>query len=117
MGSIGYQTNGHSAQASHAANGNGVNGSGKSSQYDTVFARLSALQKEADDIHALLQSPGVSGELQKSLHDPDHLPDRELTDLSAAVVDSLERVTQDIAPSVSILTESFFGRRPCRMHA
>lgn len=109
MGSIGYHLNSHSAQASHATNGNGVNGSGKSSQYGTIFARLSALQKEADDIHALLQSQDVSAELHSSLHDPDHLPDRQLTDLSAGVVDSLERVTQDMAPSVSILTESFFG--------
>jgi len=67
------------------------------------------LRDEANEVHELLQSEEVASELNEKLHNPDDLPDKKLSGLCSEVVNSLESVNQDIAPSVSILTENFFA--------
>jgi hypothetical protein len=77
-------------------------------ELEQVRTRLQGLRREADELHAFLNSPSVQTKLYPLLHDPDVLPEKELSTLCGEVVDSLERVNLSIAPSVSILIDGFF---------
>lgn len=79
--------------------------------YDSVVSKLEDLRRKADELHALLKKPAIAKRLYSDLHDPDRLPCKTLSAGCADVVDSLERVSLEISPSVSILVDSFFGQQ------
>lgn len=79
------------------------------SEIEELRLRLEKLSRDADEVHALLDKQSVKTKLQPLLHDPDILPEKELSTLCTQVIDSLERVSLSISPSVSILVDGFFG--------
>lgn len=95
-------TNGHPSKTQPELNGR------TTSKIDAVAPALTALRNSADEVLRLLQDEDVSPLLYKMLHDPDQLPDKKLSGLCSEVVDSLERVSLEITPSVSILSDGFF---------
>lgn len=82
---------------------------GETYDYDSVLSKLEDLRRQADEVHLLLKSPGVADKLYSDLHGPDRLPNKQLSAVCSDVVDSLERVSLEISPSVSVLVDTFFG--------
>jgi gliotoxin/aspirochlorine biosynthesis O-methyltransferase len=78
--------------------------------------KLSNLKETLDRINAeirrvteQLDSADFEPVLTTQLHDPDVLPDEELTKAAGQVVDSMDALQLRLVPSVMLLADGFFG--------
>ncbi|KAF2219170.1 O-methyltransferase glim [Elsinoe ampelina] len=74
-----------------------------------LSAHLETLKRDAENVRDSLQSIDTSQTVYRALHDPDRLPNKDFESLCSSVVNSLEQVSQALVPSVSLLTDVFFG--------
>lgn len=77
-----------------------------------VLKELQELDDHVQRVLKTIQSPEMVSWLGKELHDPDQLPDQGLEDMALKVVDSMDQMQLQLVPSVSLLTDGFFGRNP-----
>ncbi|KAL4863830.1 hypothetical protein BDV12DRAFT_201696 [Aspergillus spectabilis] len=85
---------------------------GSSSTPTDLINLVSDLHELKDNVHRLhktIQSPAARSWLDKELHDYDKLPDKQLEELALELVDNMDRLQLDLVPSVSLLTDGFFG--------
>ncbi|KAL9125341.1 MAG: hypothetical protein Q9217_005442 [Psora testacea] len=70
---------------------------------------LDGLNGKVEEVLQQLDSPKFTTLLEEKLHDPDHLPDRQLEAMSSQVVDSMDKLQLRLVPSVMLLADGFFG--------
>ncbi|CAI7602448.1 unnamed protein product [Penicillium glandicola] len=75
----------------------------------TIASTLGGVKQQLEAAIHTLESPQIALALQEHLHNPDSLPNAPLTQLSAEVVDTAERLQHLLIPSVSLLADGFFG--------
>jgi hypothetical protein len=84
----------------------------KAIMFDTkkrIEILLDGLQQHIAGVTAELESPALAPALKTLLHDPDRLPDKATEKRAAELVDSLDKLQLQLLPSVSLLTDGFFG--------
>ncbi|KAJ5509893.1 O-methyltransferase family 2 [Penicillium expansum] len=74
-----------------------------------VLHELNELESHVQRVLATIQSPEIASLLGNQLHDPDQLPNQGLEQLAQRVVDAMDHVQLQLVPSVSLLTDGFFG--------
>ncbi|KAI9874634.1 MAG: hypothetical protein M1830_009533 [Pleopsidium flavum] len=74
-----------------------------------VIQLLDGLNGKVEEVLKQLESPRFATLLEEKLHDPDHLPDRQLEAMSSQVVDSMDKLQLRLVPSVMLLADGFFG--------
>lgn len=77
-----------------------------------VLHELNELESHVQRVLATIQSPEIASLLGNQLHDPDQLPNQGLEQLAQRVVDAMDHVQLQLVPSVSLLTDGFFGTMP-----
>ncbi|RHZ44672.1 O-methyltransferase gliM [Aspergillus thermomutatus] len=95
---------------SETLNGNGT----PLKEFKAIVNELRELQAHVQRVQSSIESPEIQAWLNEQLHHPDQLPDKELEQLALDVVDSMDKLQQQLVPSVSLLTDGFFGRH-CRV--
>ncbi|KGO40689.1 O-methyltransferase, family 2 [Penicillium expansum] len=74
-----------------------------------VLHELNELESHVQRVLATIQYPEIASLLGNQLHDPDQLPNQGLEQLAQRVVDAMDHVQLQLVPSVSLLTDGFFG--------
>nr|ABV48728.1 O-methyltransferase [Penicillium lilacinoechinulatum] len=74
-----------------------------------VLNELQELDNHVQRVLETIQSPEMVSWLGKQLHDPDQLPDQRLEDMALKLVDRMDQIQLQLVPSVSLLTDGFFG--------
>ncbi|KAL4969531.1 O-methyltransferase gliM [Aspergillus stella-maris] len=70
---------------------------------------LIKLKSRVQRLHSILQTPAARSWLDRELHSYEKLPDKELEELALELVDSMDQLQLDLVPSISLLTDGFFG--------
>lgn len=76
-----------------------------------IVNELRELQAHVQRIQSAIETPEVQSWLNEQLHHPDQLPDKELEQRALDLVDSMDKLQLQLVPSVSLLTDGFFGKR------
>ncbi|KAH1508470.1 hypothetical protein V6Z96_006071 [Aspergillus fumigatus] len=78
-------------------------------EFKAIVNDLRELQAHVQRVQSAIEAPEVQSWLNEQLHHPDQLPDKELEQLALDLVDSMDKLQLQLVPSVSLLTDSFFG--------
>lgn len=80
-------------------------------EFKAIVNDLRELQAHVQRVQSAIETPEVQSWLNEQLHHPDQLPDKELEQLALDLVDSMDKLQLQLVPSVSLLTDGFFGKR------
>jgi hypothetical protein len=78
-------------------------------EFKAIVNELRELQAHVERVQSAIKTPEVQSWLNEQLHHPDQLPDNELEQLALDLVDSMDKLQLQLVPSVSLLTDGFFG--------
>jgi hypothetical protein len=79
--------------------------------FTAIVNELRDLQAHVQRVQSAIESTEVQSWLNEQLHHPDQLPDKELEQLALDLVDSMDKLQLQLVPSVSLLTDGFFGKQ------
>lgn len=75
---------------------------------ERIISILGELERQVQETDDFLTNASVNSILNRTLHDPDNLPDKHLERSCSSLVDSLDRLQSRLMPSVLCLAEGFF---------
>ncbi|RHZ60674.1 hypothetical protein CDV55_106306 [Aspergillus turcosus] len=78
-------------------------------EFKAIINELRELQVHVQRVQSSIESPEIQALLNEQLHHPDQLPDKELEQIAVDLVDSMDKLQLQLVPSVSLLTDGFFG--------
>ncbi|KAI0126671.1 O-methyltransferase-domain-containing protein [Xylariales sp. AK1849] len=74
-----------------------------------VAATLEELVQTMTSLKDSLEKPALRAEINRRLHNPDSLPDKDISTLAAKAVDILHHVEQILQPAQLVLADHFLG--------